>query len=163
MILLGIGLGALYWILDSIAMALLSRENDLITHLFSPGIEMAWRRALVIVLLLALGTYTNLVIKKRKRTEVELLESEERYRRLVELSPDAIGIQSKDKIVVMNSAGAKLFGAKDVDQLIGKSVWDFVPPESKEIVEDRYRQMREKGTEAPQIGLGLTRLDGTDI
>lgn len=63
----------------------------------------------------------------------------------------------------MNSAGAKLFDAKDVDQLIEKSVWDFMPPESKEIGEDRYRQMREKGTEAPQIELVLTRLNGTDI
>jgi hypothetical protein len=63
MLLLGIGLGALYWILDSIAMALLSRESEPINHLFSSGIEVAWQRTLEIVLLLAIGTYTNLMIK----------------------------------------------------------------------------------------------------
>lgn len=163
LVVLGIGLGGLYWILDSVIMTLLSSDTDLIIHLFAPGVQIIWRRILVVVLLLAFSTYANFVIKKRERTEAELLESEERYRRLVELSPDAIGIQSEDKIVFMNSAGAKLFGAKDVDQLIGKSVWDFVPLDSQEVVQDRYLQMRETGAQIPPIELMLTQLDGTKV
>src|SRR6185369_16323318 len=48
---------------------------------------------------------------QRKRAEAELQLSEERYRSLVELSPDAFFVQGDGKIVFINSAGVKLFGA----------------------------------------------------
>src|SRR5579864_7658274 len=48
---------------------------------------------------------------QRKRAEEALLMSEERYRSLVELSPDALFVQVNDKIVFINTAGVKLTGA----------------------------------------------------
>jgi PAS domain-containing protein len=65
-------------------------------------------------------------ITERKLSEAALRESEERYRKLVEFSPDAIGIQREGKIVFMNVAGAKLLGAVNPEQLIGKTVIDFI-------------------------------------
>src|SRR5215467_8809170 len=53
----------------------------------------------------------------RKRAEEALLSSEERYRSLVELSPDALFVQSEGKIVFVNSAGVKLFGAEKPEEL----------------------------------------------
>ena len=44
--------------------------------------------------------------------EVELRQSEERYRQLVELSPEGIGVERDDKIVFINTAAARLLGAK---------------------------------------------------
>ncbi len=61
-------------------------------------------------------------ITGRKLSEAALRESEERYRKLVEFSPDAIGIHSEGKIVFINVAGAKLLGAVNPEQLIGKPV-----------------------------------------
>src|SRR5579883_3298269 len=48
---------------------------------------------------------------ERQNAERALQSSEERYRSLVELSPDALFVQSEDRIVFINSAGVKLFGA----------------------------------------------------
>ena len=47
----------------------------------------------------------------KHRAEQTLKESEERYRLLVELSPEAIVVQSDDRIVYANPAAANLFGA----------------------------------------------------
>src|SRR5215472_4861700 len=57
---------------------------------------------------------------QRRQAEQALLFSEERYRSLVELSPDALFVQSEDRIVCINSAGVKLFGSDNHDELIGK-------------------------------------------
>jgi len=102
-------------------------------------------------------------ITERKRVEEALRESEARYRQLVELSPDAIALQSEDKIVFMNAAGAKLFGAESPEQLIGKSVWDFVLPEFRGVVKERYRMIREKEMAVPFIEQKFIRLDGTHV
>lgn len=160
---LGIGLGALFWIIDATVMSLIFREGDFISQVTAPGAQGLWRRGLVLGLMFVFALYTHFMTSERKQTDTELLKSEERYRRLVELSPDAVGIQSEDKIVFMNSAGLKIFGAENIEQLIGKSVWDFVSEESREVVQQRFRQMREEGATAPLIELQLLRLDGSLI
>jgi len=49
--------------------------------------------------------------QQRKKAEEALLTSEERYRTLVELSPDALLVLIEDRIVFINSACVRLFGA----------------------------------------------------
>jgi len=65
----------------------------------------------------------------RIRAEEALRESEERYRRLLELSFDGILIHSEGKVVFINRTGAKLFGANSLNELIGKHIMDFIHPE----------------------------------
>ncbi|MGC1454331.1 MAG: response regulator, partial [Nitrospirota bacterium] len=61
------------------------------------------------------------VSKERRRMEDAIRESEERYRKLVELSPDGISIHAEGKFVFMNPAGARMLGAAHPDQIIGMS------------------------------------------
>ena len=113
---------------------------------------------------LALSFRTTRYLEKEVAVKAEeLKQSYERYRKLVELSPDAIAIQSGDEIVFMNQAGAKLFGAEKTEQLIGKSVWDFVLPEYRETVVERYRQMWGQEGPASPIEQRFRRLDGTYV
>ncbi|KCZ72921.1 PAS domain S-box [Candidatus Methanoperedens nitroreducens] len=102
-------------------------------------------------------------ITERKRAEDALRESEERYRKLVELSPDAIAVHSEGKIVFVNMAGARLLGAADPGQLIGKDIMDIVHPDYHEVVKERVRQMREEGRTVPLIEEKFIRLDGSVI
>ena len=46
-----------------------------------------------------------------RKSNEQLKESEERYRRLIELSSDTVIIQSEGKVVFINPAGLKLLGA----------------------------------------------------
>ena len=61
----------------------------------------------------------------------------ERYRRLVELCPDALFIQSDDRIVFVNTAATRLLGAATPEELLGKPVKQFVHPEDWELVQKR--------------------------
>src|SRR5262249_23273921 len=99
----------------------------------------------------------------RKRAEEALLSSEERYRSLVELSPDALFVQSDGKIVFVNSAGVKLFVADKPEELIGKSALDFVHPDFRETVRERMRQLRDENRPVPFREQKVVRLDGAVV
>jgi PAS domain S-box-containing protein len=101
--------------------------------------------------------------REKRELEDKIRQSEERYRRLVELSPDTIAIHSEGKVVFMNTAGAKLLGAATPDELIGKPVMDFLHPDYWEIVKERIRQIREEGRGTPLIEEKFVRLDGTVV
>ena len=57
------------------------------------------------------------------------------------LALDLVSIQVEGQIVFINKAGAKMLGAAAPEQIIGKSILDFVHPDSQEIAIDRARQM----------------------
>ena len=88
------------------------------------------------------------------------LESEDRYRQLVELCPDLIAINHDGKIAFINSAGAKLLGAESPDQLIGRSVKDFIHTQNYELSRQRLQQLKQS-KRVPSIEETFIRLDGT--
>ncbi|MGA1977922.1 MAG: PAS domain S-box protein [Bacteroidales bacterium] len=101
-------------------------------------------------------------ITRRKQAEKALNESEERYRRLVDGSPDAIAVLSKGRIVFVNPDGVKLIGAGSPKELIGKPILDFVHPDSRSQVIERLRHVVE-GKEAPLVEEKFLKFDGSVI
>ncbi|MEZ5575817.1 MAG: response regulator [Candidatus Competibacteraceae bacterium] len=74
-----------------------------------------------------------------RRTTQALMVSENAYRQLVELSPDMIFISRDEKIIYINTAGARMFGADSPSALLGSSVWDRLHPDCHEVVRERIR------------------------
>ena len=80
---------------------------------------------------------------ERSRAERALKESEERYRKLVELAPELISILSGDEIVYINQQGLSILGAEDSAALVGRSFMEMVHPSSRETLDEyivRYRR-----------------------
>ncbi len=101
--------------------------------------------------------------RERKRAEEALRESEERYRQLVDLSPDAITVQCEGRFVFVNPATVKLMGASGPEDLIGKTVLDCIAPEYRDIVRARIRRGFETDKPGVLMAEKLIRLDGTLI
>ncbi len=163
MLLLAIMLGALFWVIDSAASVSIFNRGELVTQIFAPSPLEIWHRVLVLTFIVGFAFHANHMLNKHKRAMDALQASEEKYRQLVELSPDAIAIQHEDEIVFINPAGARLFGVEKPAQLVGRPVWDFVLPENQRLVKVRYRQMREEGKKASLIEQRFVRPDGTQV
>jgi PAS domain S-box-containing protein len=70
-------------------------------------------------------------ITDRKRAEEELRESEERHRKIVEFSTDAILVRSGDVIIYANPAAVSLFRARHAGELVGQSYLSLVHPDDR--------------------------------
>ena len=68
---------------------------------------------------------------EHQRTAAAFRESEERYRGLVEVAPESIGVHREGRWVYINPAGLRLLGAVDASEVIGRPIMDFVHPDDR--------------------------------
>src|SRR5205807_6084690 len=94
-------------------------------------------------------------ITERRRREAELVEAEERYRRLAEASFEGIAIHEQGRIINANVCMATMFGY-ELGELLGKSALDLTAVASRATV----RQRIEEGYEDTYEAIGL-RKDGS--
>jgi PAS domain S-box-containing protein len=99
-------------------------------------------------------------ITARARVENALRESEERYRSLLEVSPDAIYVCHESRIQFINASGLRLFGAATPDQLLGKNSLDLYHLDFRQLTDQRIRQALESRQPLPLIEEKIVRLDG---
>ena len=73
-----------------------------------------------------------------------LKESEEKYKKLIEISPVGITIIKDQKIVYSNSAFAEVIGLKDKTEIIGKNMLDFIHPDYFKFAKERLINLLNK-------------------
>jgi PAS domain S-box-containing protein len=102
-------------------------------------------------------------VTDHKKAEMELKESDDRYRLLVESSPDGIIIHQDGIVIFANKATAVLLNADKPDELVGKPVMSFVHPDYIKTVHDRIHSTQNARDEAPLIEAKFLGIDGIEI
>ena len=82
-------------------------------------------------------------------TPETLRESEARYRTLVEQAPIAIVVHVDAQIVYANAVAVAALGATSQDDLVGRSIWDFVDQAYQETVAERIEALDSQQHLAP--------------
>src|SRR5947208_3140982 len=92
------------------------------------------------------ATYLARVAIERDRAETDLRTSEEKYRDLINASPDAICVIDADgKCLLVNPAGVELAGGPE-SELIGSSIAETYLPEERHLFKDRVDKWKAKGS-----------------
>ena len=111
------------------------------------------------------GSYLGIGIDIRERTQLEnsLRENEQRYRTLVEMSPDAISVERDGIIQFVNSTAVSLLGARAAEEIVGRPVLDFIHPDHRKRVDRQFGRLRRRRKPMPTTEEKLVRLNGTEI
>jgi len=124
---------------------------------------LAFRSARLAVRVLESTRELTTQLRRRSIIETELRAAEDRYKTLVELNPDALIVNSNKKIVYANNAALRLFGAESLNELLGRSPFDFVDPNARAEVEQLYQRILATGQPNPPTIQPRRRLDGSRV
>ncbi len=101
-------------------------------------------------------------ITEQKLHEQQLRESEERYRKLVDVAPDMIFVHEQGRIIFMNPAGLRMLRAPSLEAVVGMNALDLAHADYHEIIRERIRRTA-AGDKVPTMEQKLRRFDGTYV
>jgi len=105
-------------------------------------------------------------VTEQYRLQQVLVESEQRYRALVESSPVGVIVHVNEKLAFANPAAVRMLGARDAAELEGRDIRQFVHSRGHDVMDDRAEQMRAdlakgRSTSFPSQDWRYVRLDGS--
>src|SRR5262249_18704473 len=99
-------------------------------------------------------------ITERKRAEESLGESEQRYRLLIELSPDGVVITDADGTIhLANQSMLRMLGVPS-ERVVGRKLFDFLAPEYLEHCRECLSKLMGDDLPATEVEAAFRRMDG---
>ena len=99
-------------------------------------------------------------LSKEHDLRLELATLRQRFQAIFELSPNAVWIAEGERIVYVNRACMALFAATSREELVGRSIYALLHPESRAVVQQEVRRTLETGAALPLLHERIERLDG---
>jgi len=98
---------------------------------------------------------------KARYYEKKARASEDSYKKLIDSLPDPVFITQNHKFLYANNAAARMVGANHNQDVIGKYTYEFIFPEYKDRLLERYKQIRKEKRPVNTIEYKAKRLDGS--
>jgi PAS domain S-box-containing protein len=163
MILMALGLGALYWVIGSTADAFIFHKSNLMEEIFTLDPHKIWMRSLVLCTLIMFSIYAQVVVSERKRAEEALTESEKKHRTLVERSLQGLAVIQDFRVVFANTATTEITGytLQELQSASPQQIRSIVHPEDRAMAWKRLQDRLAGKPVLPRHEYRVVRKDGT--
>lgn len=106
-------------------------------------------------------------ISERKQIEERLRDSEENYRRIVEMSPVATVVHRDGVVLFSNPAAREILGVAETegveDTIVGRKIGEYLHSDSMKLVAVRMKHIKETGKGLPFTEAQVVRADGKTV
>ena len=102
-------------------------------------------------------------ISARRQAEAALRASEDRFRTLADMAPEAIFIETNFRFAYINAAGVRLLGATGPEEVLGQPVLERLHPDFHDRVQERNRLLYEQFRDVPALDEVYLRMDGRPV
>ena len=114
------------------------------------------------------GTSTGLFgiasdVTEQREARQALADIADRYRLLVDLTPEAIAVHQQGHVVYVNPAFLRFFGATSHSEVLGRAITDFVHPDSIPAMWQRIKALTTPGATSEPTEVELLRFDGSRL
>jgi len=114
---IGVGIGLLYWFLESLMHITVFGQGRLLEHVLTPDVHEIWKRLSVLSLIILFSIYAQRSINIRRRTENALAEREQELSRILENNPAGILLveRASRKVTWANNNALMMIGTSRED------------------------------------------------
>jgi len=161
MVLIGIGLALFYTVFDSVLYIFLSYDVDFFHRLFGPDISEIWTRITIVCLFIIFGSHAQYTINKRVLAESALRESEEKFRTIIETTPDGYyEVDIAGNFTFFNDSICTIFGYSrpEIATMYQQGLLDET---NAQIVTNTFKKVLETREPVKSLGWTLINKDGS--
>lgn len=98
---------------------------------------------------------------KARFYEKKARASEESYKKLIDSLPGPVYVTRNHKFLYVNKAAISMIGAANLEELQGKSIFDFIAPDYKNRLLERFKQIKKEKQPVSTIEYKAIRMNGT--
>lgn len=138
-----------------------------LASVLGPWRSDAWHHGLLLSAVVLLMVSAAVTLKRHEALRLNsanaLLASEEKYRNLIEWTPEAVLVHRLGKILYANPAAIRLFGAENAQALLCKTTQQLIHVDDQATQAARMKNILAGIPQAPSTESRFIKLDGTPI
>jgi PAS domain S-box-containing protein len=124
LILIGIGLGSIFWVIESAAHVFVLNDSGLIRQLYSPEPHEAWMRFIVVFMFVGFGMYSQWIVHARKKAEEISNLAEAELAQIFDTAADGMRVVDKEfNVIRANETFCALCGMSK-KEIIGRKCFE---------------------------------------
>jgi len=145
MVVTGIALAAFYWVCESFMYFFLEPEANIIQHVLGPDKFQTWTRLLVLCIFVIFGSHFQYAFNKRRLADEALLQSEEKYRTILEsIEEGYFEIDLDGNLTFFNDPLCKILGYSR-NEMQGMSTRAFSTEDTIKKFDDIFEHLKNTG------------------
>jgi two-component system, sensor histidine kinase and response regulator len=160
-LLLGVGVAAVYWIVASLISMLNANSGTLFDHFFNPGFNELLNRLLVLCFFIVFSSQVSYTLRQRQKADEALAGSEEKHRTIIENIEDGyFETDRAGRFKIFNDSFRRITGYT-TEQLQQLDYRRLLTPAETEKVLEIFDQVGRTGRSVKDLGFVIVRKDGT--